>query len=325
MNNENLTLSYKKSIFTNPVVITLVALLCCALWGSATPFIKLGYQYLLPEKDIPSTFLFAGLRFAMAGVLTIVIFSIARRKFVAPKLNRKSLCGIATLAVFQTILQYTFFYIGLANTTGVKGTVASSATPFFSIIITTLILKQERLTFKKIAACVLGIAGILLINLDGFTFDMNFLGDAFVLFSSISSSVAAVLIKIFSKDEDPVALSGYQFMIGGAFLIVLGLVTGGRINTDSVEGIFVLIYLAFLSAVAYSLWGILLKYNPVSKISVFTFSTPVMGVLLSALFLPDEKMVPVVNLLITLALVTAGILLLNYQRPAKAEKGNLGE
>ena len=44
-------------VFSNPLFITLVALLCCALWGSATPFIKTGYELMLPEKDIPSTIL----------------------------------------------------------------------------------------------------------------------------------------------------------------------------------------------------------------------------------------------------------------------------
>ena len=70
-----------EALFTHPLFITLVVLLCCALWGSATPFIKIGYSLLLPEKDVPSTILFAGIRFFFAGVLTVVIFSIARKKF----------------------------------------------------------------------------------------------------------------------------------------------------------------------------------------------------------------------------------------------------
>ena len=75
----------KKNIFTNPLVITLCALLCCALWGSATPFIKIGYELVLPERDVASTILFAGIRFFLAGVFTVIIFSIARRRFIYPK------------------------------------------------------------------------------------------------------------------------------------------------------------------------------------------------------------------------------------------------
>ena len=69
-----------KSLLQNPLFVTLAALLCCALWGSATPFIKIGYELLLPERTVASTILFAGIRFSCAGLLTVVIYSIARRR-----------------------------------------------------------------------------------------------------------------------------------------------------------------------------------------------------------------------------------------------------
>ena len=75
----------RESFFTNRFVIVLSAMLCCALWGSATPFIKIGYEHILPNKNVPSTILFAGIRFMLAGVLTILLYSIARRKFLVPK------------------------------------------------------------------------------------------------------------------------------------------------------------------------------------------------------------------------------------------------
>lgn len=34
-----------KKIFTNKIVVALVAMLCCALWGSAFPVIKIGYKF----------------------------------------------------------------------------------------------------------------------------------------------------------------------------------------------------------------------------------------------------------------------------------------
>ena len=51
-------LTAKEGIFTNPWIIAIIALLCTLLWGSATPFIKIGYSLLLPDKDVPSTILF---------------------------------------------------------------------------------------------------------------------------------------------------------------------------------------------------------------------------------------------------------------------------
>ena len=86
--NDKLNLNHEKkpSIFRNPLVLTLTALLCCALWGSATPAIKTASALLIPEPGVFSTILFAGIRFTFAGILTVAIYSIARRKLLRPKL-----------------------------------------------------------------------------------------------------------------------------------------------------------------------------------------------------------------------------------------------
>ena len=308
-------LQKKPSIFQNPLVVILGALLCCALWGSATPFIKTGYELLLPKKDVPSTILFAGIRFTLAGILTVLIYSVARRKVIYPK--KENLPRVLTIAAFQTVIQYIFFYVGLSNTSGVKAAILSGSSAFFAVLIASLIFRQEKLSTKKIVACLLGLIGIVLINLNGLEFTMNFFGDAFVLFSTISLSVSSVLIKRFSKHEDPVVISGYQFIVGGIFMVTVGIVFGGKIVFTSITGVLVLTYLAFLSAIAYALWGMLLKFNPVSKVTIFSFTTPIFGTLLSIIMLTESSGVEIINLILTLLLVSFGIFLLNYQKSNK--------
>lgn len=308
MNKEN------SGIFSKTPVLLLIALICCALWGSATPAIKTGYQ-LLAVEGVPSIMLFAGIRFALAGLFTVIIFSIARRKVLFPK--PQNIPKVLTVSAFQTVIQYIFFYLGLALTTGVKGTVTSGSGAFFAVIIASLIFKQEKLTAKKIIACVIGFLGIVIINFNGLTLTndpMDILGVGCVLLSTVSSSFSSVLIKRYSKDEDPVTVSGYQFIIGGIFMIIVGLIFGGKITVSESSGVMILLYLALLSAIAYSLWGILLKHNPVSRVTVFNFTTPIFGTLLTILLLPGENssLAPI-NLAITLVLVSLGIFLLNYQ------------
>ena len=123
-----------------------------------------------------------------------------------------------------------------------------------------------------------------------------------------------MLIKIYSKYENPVVLSGYQFVLGGLVMAVIGLIFGGTISFESLKGIGILIYLAFLSATAYALWGILLKYNPVSKVTIFSFMTPVFGVILSKLILTEESAVSLINVMIALGLICAVIITINYQK-----------
>ncbi len=302
----------KNKMLSNPFIVAALALFCTALWGSATPFIKLGYELILPEKNVASTILFAGVRFFFAGILTVIIFSIANKRFLYPK--PQNFLKIAEVGAFQTVLQYIFFYVGLSNTSGVKGTILSGTSAFFSLLIAGLIFKQEKLTLKKIIGCIFGFVGIIFVNLNGLDFTMNFTGDCFVIFSAIALGFSSVLMKKFSKDENPVVISGYQFIMGGAVMIAVGLIFGGNIVVSGAKAILVLTYLSFLSAAAYAIWGLLLKNNPVSKVTIYTFMTPVMGVILSNIMLDEQSGVSVINLIITLLLVCTGIIILNYKK-----------
>lgn len=300
------------SILTNPLFVAIVAIFCCALWGSATPFIKTGYQLMLPVRDTASTILFAGIRFTFAGLITIAIYSITRRKLLCPK--KESLGKVATVSLFQTVIQYMFFYIGLANTSGVKGTALSGSNAFFAMLVACLIFRQEKLTLKKMTGCLLGIAGIIFVNLEGLDFNMNFTGDCFVIFSCIAYGISSVLIKRYSAYEDPVVISGYQFFAGGIVMMIVGALMGGNVVVDSGAAFAVLTYLAFLSAVAYSLWGILLKHNPVSKVTIYSFTIPVFGVLLTNLMLTEKSNVTTLNLILSLVFICTGIIVLNYKK-----------
>ncbi len=309
----------KQSILNKPLIVALIALFCCALWGSATPFIKTGYALSLPNNNVSSTILYAGIRFFIAGVLTVIIYSAARRKVLIPKPQNAGI--ILSVSLFQTVLQYLFFYIGLANTSGVKGTVLSGSTAFFAVLISSLIFKQEKLTVKKIIACILGFAGIIIVNLKGLDFNMNLLGDGFVIFSTVACAMSSVLVRNFSKREDPVVISGYQFIAGGFVMAITGLAFGGKVVFPDFKSVAVLIYLAFLSAAAYSLWGLLLKYNPVSKVTIYSFTTPIFGVILSEIMLSaEDSNVNYLNLAITLLLVCTGIILINYKKSEKTQK-----
>ncbi len=86
----------------------------------------------------------------------------------------------------------------------------------------------------------------------------------------------------------------------------------------SPSAVLLLLYLALVSAVAYSLWGILLKYNPVSRITVFGFMNPVIGVVLSALLLNESNQAFSVYGLVSLILVCLGIWLVNRQAKGAA-------
>lgn len=310
----------KKRLLEKTWVVCVLAVLCNALWGSAFPSIKIGYRLFEISGDSPaSQILFAGLRFTLAGVLAVVFGSLLQRRLLIPK--RQSLGKIARLSLFQTILQYVFFYLGLAHTTGVKGSIITASNTFLSILVASLIFRQEKLTGKKILACAVGFAGVLLVNINGggLGAGLRFDGEGFLFISVTAYAFASCMLKIYSKDEDPVTLSGYQFILGGVVMTVCGFLLGGRIYTVSLSGVLILIYLALISSVAFSVWGILLKHHPVSKIAVFGFTNPVFGVMLSSLILHEENQTEGWKIVTALVLVCVGIVLVNYQKGPQKE------
>lgn len=309
----------KAKFLSKHVNVCLFAMICCALWGSAFPCIKIGYSLFdIEGSDYSSQILFAGIRFTLAGILIIAFGSIISKSFLFPK--KSSLKKISVLSLFQTVLQYIFFYIGLAHTTGTKSSIINSVSVFFAVIISAVVFKQDKLTVKKITGCIIGFLGVVVINFSnagGIDFSFNFSGEGFIIISSLSYAFSSVFLKKFSKSENPVVLSGYQFAAGGIFMAAFGLVIGGKIMQADFKGIILLVYLAFVSAAAYTLWGILLKYNDVSRVAVFGFMTPVFGCLLSSLFLKEKLTQSAVQIIFSLLLVCFGVYAVNSKSKIK--------
>lgn len=311
-----------EKFFSKSYVVCLGAIICCLLWGSAFPCVKIGYKlFAVDTESIPSLMLFAGMRFSLAGILVIVFGCITQKKFLLPK--AKNLWRVGLVSVFQTIAQYSFFYIGLAHTAGVKASVLNGLGVFFTIISACFIFRTEKFNIIKLLGCILGFGGIVLINIGGdFSFTFSLLGEGFVIFSGLSSAIAAGLVKIFSKYENTTALCGYQFFFGGIVLIILGLSFGGKIYGVSVGAVFMLLYLAFLSACAFTLQGFLLKYNPVSKVAVFKSTNPLFGAVFSAIILGESEQLLSWFTLLALVLVCLGIFIINKfgEKRIKIEK-----
>lgn len=302
-----------------PWAVALIACLCCALWGSAAPGIKTSYRILqIPAEDVYTQILFAGLRFTMAGLLTVAGTSVLERRPARPQ--KGSWKMIILLSIFQTVLQYLFYYIGLAHTSGVKASIITGSQVFWTILLACFLFRQERITAKKLLGCVLGFGGVILINWNqgGLTDGMKWNGEGFILLSALSYSVSSILVKDFSARENPLILSGYQFLLGGLVMILCGAALGGRLQHFSPEGAAILIYLSLVSTVAYALWAILLKYNPVSRVSVYGFMNPIFGVLLSAVILGERSSDLGIRAVIALILVSLGIFTVNRQGSTRA-------
>ena len=307
----------KKTIWSALPIVFVTALFCCVLWGSATPAIKIAYElFNIGADDTASRIMLAGARFVLAGLMTIAFGSVISGKLLIPA--KESFKYIAVLALFQTIGQYYFFFMSLAHTTGVRGSVINASGNFFAILLAAYAFRFEKMTLQKLAGCIIGFMGIILI-LGGpgailSSGELSFAGEGAMLMAALFYALSGCCIKVFSKYENPVILSGYQFAMGGIVLFIIGLFMGGTLSFSSTGCYLNLLYMGFISAGAYTLWGVLLKHNPVSRVSIFGFMNPILGVLLSALFLGENREAFSVHGIAALILVALGIIIVNAQK-----------
>lgn len=302
----------KEQVLSRPLVVLFLALICTFLWGSAFPALKISYVELGISQDTYGQMLFAGARFLLAGIMILAFLVSSRRSISFPSSHFKE---VVTLAIFLTSLQYFFFYIGIAHTTGVKSSILMSTGSFFAVGLSAFLYREDRLTQKKVLGVLLGFLGVVALNLAKGPLESGFSvqGELFLIFSCLANAIASVLVKGFSSNLNIVLITGWQMIIGSLLLIFLG---ASRMSLEQIHfswfTLGILFYLSFLSAAAFSLWNVLLKFNSISRITIYNFLIPIFGSLLSALIVPGEKIG--FYILLGLALISSGIFVMNYQR-----------
>ncbi len=167
---------------------------------------------------------------------------------------------------------------------------------------------------RKITGVALGFIGVSIVNISGNSIQGGFtlVGDGFVIISSLMGALGGIYTKKIAKDIDPFLVSGYQLFTGSLFLIIAGFLGVEKGITFTIEGFGLILYLGFISAAAFSMWTILLKYNGVGKISIYKFTIPIFGVFLSYIFLGERLLGA--NVVLSIILVAASIILINLDR-----------
>lgn len=303
-----------RSIWTNKYFVALMAIIACILWGSAFPVLKLTYSELqLLANDTTSRVFLAGVRFFLAAILLFVVLKFVFKQ--SWRLKWYWLKPLLYLGLAQTALQYYFFYNGLAHTGGIKAAILNVFGNLLVVLVAHFIYQDDRLNAGKIVGLITGFAGIILINWQGgshgFTWDLSFKGEGFMLLSGVASVYGTFKAKKLASDLNPVLVNAYQLLLGSAVLLIF---STPRMTFNSLQTtpLFwgLLIYSAFLSAVAFSIWYTLLRYNKAGEVTLYRFVIPVSGAILSAFLLPKETITS--TAIFALFLVVLGLVAVNY-------------
>ena len=302
-----------EGIFRNSRYKSIMAIFCAFGWSLAYPLIKIGYrEFQIDSSDLGGKILFAGIRFLFAGMLVFGFCCLRKKKLELE--HKNDLWWMLLLAVVNTTLHYMFAYIGLGYNPSGRSTILDSMGGFFLIILSTILFSDDRLSVSKIMGCVLGIAGIVAINLqpgEAFFANITFRGDGMILLNASCGALGGVITRITSKKMNMMPATGQSMMIGGALLLAIGFVIG----TDSlwsfnITGALVVTALIMISAVCFAVYNELLSYHPISKIAIYNALIPVLGVIFSALLLKEELKW---QYAIAVMMVACGIYLVNMK------------
>ncbi|MDN4605892.1 DMT family transporter [Sporosarcina highlanderae] len=302
-----------KTLFQNKWGVTVFAIICTLLWGSAFPVIKISNSELqIAQGDTAAQLVFAGMRFLLAGLILLFFLFLTNRSLL--KVKRSKLFLLFLLGIVQTTGVYYFFYVSLSNVTGMEGAILSSSEIFLAMILAHFYYKNDNMNWKKTVGIIAGFAGIVLANWgQNVQFDFQLTGEGFMILSGLTSAIAVILTKELATDIPPLTLTAWQLTIGAIILLLIGFPQiGENAIVFTPFGLGLLIYSAVLSSVAFALWAALLKYNKASEVSIYKFLAPVFGTILSAWFIPGEGF----NLMFIMAIgfVAFGIIIINYTK-----------
>lgn len=304
-----------RKVLTNPVWIVVIAVLCNILWGSAFPFIKIGYDLFHITTNVNDKLLFAGVRFLSSGIILLVVYLLVYKKI--PRLHKENIHNVVSLGIVQTTLQYIFFYIGVSNTTSTNGSIVNSMNVFLSAILAHFVYTNDKMNLRKSIGCLLGFGGVIFVTLGQGSAQFSMFGEGFIIVADLMFAIGSVISKKATKTDESWVVTAYNLALGGAILVGLGMFSGGSLHIITVKGCFVLLYLALLSAVSFTLWAMLLKYNNIGKICIYNFVIPIAGTLLSGLMLKENILQ--IRYLISLILVCAGIFIVNRSNGTNIE------
>ena len=277
----------KISIFQRPVWVSVFALTAAIAWGWAFPLIKVGFNDFGITPDMTgSKMLFAGIRFAVAGLIVLSVARSSGRSFKTNKLS--DWCFIIAFTLMNTTLHYFFFYIGMSHSEGSRAAILNSLSTFLVVLLACACFRSDRLTSRKILGCSVGFSGILALNLGGAeSGQFSWLGDGMIILNALCSALANLMTRRLSRMVDVFVGTGYSLSIGGMLLIISGLYFDGTLPNINMSGILCLMLLICISALGFTLYNKLLSLNPMGKVAIYNSLIPIVGAITSCLCLGE--------------------------------------
>jgi len=287
----------------------LIILLLTILWGLNYPAVKVSNAGLSP---VFTTFL----RSVIATLFGVIYCLVVKQ----PLFHRGILLFHGAMVGILFGLEFVFLYFGLLYTNAARAAIFVYLAPFVVAIGAHIFLK-ERLNGLKISGLILAFLGIFLVfkgKPTGYN-KLMLIGDLCEIMAAILWGATTIYIKKYlAQRVHPINTFLYQLAFSIPIILVGALLLEDTwIKELAMPVISSLFYQSVIIAFAsYLAWFKLIHVYPVAQLSVFTFLTPIFGVLSGVIFMKDQL---TMGLLSGLIVVCIGIYLTNYQKRQRAQ------
>jgi len=277
-------------------------LLFCTIWGTQQVVIKLVSEGISPVWQ-------AGLR-SIGAMLIVLVWALVRRVRLFA-CDDTLVPGLLAGLLFA--IEFAFIFVGLQHTNASRAVIFLYTAPFFVALGAIWLLPQENMRRAQWAGMGLAFLGVLILFGEGLfsAAEGAWIGDLMVLLGGIfwagtTLTVKATALAKISAEKTLL----YQLGVSAIVLPLLSLALGepGVFAPSVLIWAGLVFQIIVVAAISYMGWFWLIARYPATRLSTFSFLTPVMGVLAGGLLL-DEALTPAV--FVALSLVALGIWVAN--------------
>lgn len=274
---------------------------CCALWGLNQVVVKATIPYVAPLSQ-------GALR---SGLAALLVWLFMRRRGIAAFERRdEALAGLAAGLLFG--VEFCFINYGLHFTSASRMVVFVYLAPFVVALGMPFISRSERLERGQVLGLVLAFGSVAYAFQEGFgaSSSTQWVGDALAIAAGVAWGATTLLIRATALSAAaPERTLFYQLAVSAPLMWVAAFAAGESVPRFAAEAAASIAFQAVLVAFAsYLAWFWLLRHYPATRVSAFTFLTPVSGLVFGALILGE----PITSrIVIAVAGIAVGIRLVN--------------
>lgn len=283
--------------------------LCCALWGLQ----QIAVKAILPEAPP----LFQGGVRSLGAALLVWAWSRARG-IALFEADGTLVAGLAAGALFGG--EFVCIYLGLPHTNASRFIVFLYCAPFVLVACLSRLVPSERLDAVQRFGMVAAFCALAYAFQEGFNQPAReqLLGDALALAAAVLWALTTLLVRVTRLSvATPEKTLLYQLAVSAVLMCAASLALHEPWPVS--PSLAVLESLAFQTVVvafaSYLAWFWLLFHYPATKVSAFSFLTPMFGLIQGSLLLHEAVSA---RLIVALAFVVGGIYLVNRAAPLHA-------